>query len=449
MLLGCIADDFTGASDLANMLTVAGMQTVQIIGVPTTGQPRGAAGGGAAAGAGPGLSSRAGGPGDGQALEAGCPEADAVVIALKSRSIDPAEAIEQSLAALRWLQAAGARQFLFKYCSTFDSTPRGNIGPVAEALLEALGSPFTIACPAFPTNRRTVYQGHLFVGDRLLSESGMENHPVTPMTDPDLVRWLQRQCQGRVGLVDMATVEAGHEAVAARFRQLQQQGVRIAVCDAISDRQLRTLGQASADLALITGGSGIALGLPDNFRASGALRSVATTLPPAEGRAVVLSGSCSAATRGQIEAYRATAPARLVTAEAILDEGLTPADIVRWVGEQPADSAPLVYTSADPATVKAAQQRFGAARVSAAIEDFTAAVARGLAEAGFRRFVVAGGETSGAVVQALGARRFAIGAEIDPGVPVLRALDGPGALALKSGNFGAPDFFAKALARMP
>ena len=207
MLLGCIADDFTGASDLANMLTVAGMQTVQIIGVPT----------------------RDAGHDDAGRIDhsAGTIDADAVVIALKSRSVAPAEAIAQSLEALRWLEAAGARQFLFKYCSTFDSTPQGNIGPVAEALLDALGSPFTIACPAFPTNRRTVYQGHLFVGDRLLSDSGMENHPVTPMTDPDLVRWLQRQCKAKVGLVDAATVEAGADAVATRFGALQQDGVRL------------------------------------------------------------------------------------------------------------------------------------------------------------------------------------------------------------------------------
>ncbi len=428
MLLGCIADDFTGASDLANMLTVAGMQTVQIIGVPSAQTAR---------------------PAEAAATADQRIDADAVVIALKSRSIPAADAVAQSLQALQWLRQAGARQFLFKYCSTFDSTPDGNIGPVAEALLDALGSPFTIACPAFPTNRRTVYQGHLFVGDRLLNESGMENHPVTPMTDPDLVRWLQRQSRGKVGLVDAATVAGGAAAVRARFAALQQAGVRLAVCDAISDAQLRTLGQASADLALITGGSGIALGLPDNFRAAGTLRALSRQLAPAAGRAVVLSGSCSPATRGQIERYREAAPARLVTAEEILAQGLQPAEIVHWVESQAVDTAPLVYTSAEPATVKAAQQRFGAERVSAAIEGFTAAVARGLADAGFRRFVVAGGETSGAVVQALGAQRFAIGAEIDPGVPVLRALDGDSALALKSGNFGAPDFFAKALTRMP
>lgn len=417
MLLGCIADDFTGASDLANMLTVAGMQTVQIIGVPADG------------------------------AAAASIEADAVVVALKSRSIPAAEAVEQSLSALAWLRGAGARQFLFKYCSTFDSTPEGNIGPVAEALLDALDAPFTIACPAFPANRRTIYQGHLFVGDRLLNESGMEKHPVTPMTDADLVRWLQRQCRGRVGLVDHGTVEAGAAAIAGRFQALQEAGVRIAICDATSDAHLRALGEASAGLALITGGSGIALGLPDNFRASGALQPADPDVAAAGGRAIVLSGSCSTATRGQVELYRKRAPARLVTAEEILERGLDADAVVRWALDQPADPAPLIYTSADPATVAAAQERFGGARVSAAIEAFTAAVAHALSQNGFHRFVVAGGETSGAVVQALGARRFAIGGEIDPGVPVLRALDAPFAMALKSGNFGAPDFFTKALAQ--
>ena len=263
MLLGCIADDFTGASDLANMLTVAGMKTVQIIGVPQ----------------------------DGATAEPIA--ADAVVVALKSRSVAVGEAVDQSLAALAWLRAAGARQYLFKYCSTFDSTPEGNIGPVAEALMAVLDTDFTIACPAFPANRRTVFQGHLFVGDRLLSESGMEHHPVTPMTDPDLVRWLQRQCRGKVGLVDNATVDAGPEAIDARFTELAGLGVKVAICDATSDRHLRALGKAAERLALITGGSGIALGLPDNFRASGALQAADANVAAAGGRAIVLSGSCS------------------------------------------------------------------------------------------------------------------------------------------------------------
>jgi uncharacterized protein YgbK (DUF1537 family) len=410
MLLGCIADDFTGASDLANTLTAAGMRTVQTIGVPQGGV-----------------------------------DADAVVVALKSRSIPAAEAVRQSLGALAWLQSQGANQILFKYCSTFDSTPEGNIGPVAQALLDQLDAPITIACPAFPTNRRTIYMGHLFVGDRLLNESGMEHHPLTPMTDANLVRWLQRQMPGKVGLLAHAVVAAGPAAVRERLTQLAADGVRVAIADAITDADLRSLGEGCADLALITGGSGIALGLPENFRRKGQLALASAAPVAVGGRAVVVSGSCSTATRAQVAAYAAMAPARMVTAEQVLEEGLTPQQVAAWVREQPAEPAPLVYTSADPAVVAAAQQRHGAERVAGAIESFTGELARQLLDDGFRRFIVAGGETSGAVVQALGVHQLAIGPEIDPGVPALRGVDVPVGLALKSGNFGAADFFSKAL----
>ena len=410
MLLGCIADDFTGASDLANTLTGAGMRTVQTIGVPQ-----------------------------------GKVDADAVVIALKSRSIEPAEAVRQSLAALDWLRSQGATQILFKYCSTFDSTPEGNIGPVAQALLDRLDAPITIACPAFPTNRRTIYMGHLFVGDRLLNESGMEHHPLTPMSDANLVRWLQRQMPGKVGLLAHTVVAAGPSAVRDKLAQLAAEGVRVAVADAIADADLRALGAGCADLALITGGSGIALGLPENFRRTGQLALAAAAPVQVGGRAVVVSGSCSAATRAQVAAYAALAPARLVTAAQVLEEGLTAQEVAAWVLAQAADPAPLVYTSADPAVVTEAQQKYGAQPVAEAIESFTGRLARQLLDDGFRRFIVAGGETSGAVVQALGARQLAIGPEIDPGVPALRGVDVPVGLALKSGNFGAADFFSKAL----
>ena len=412
MLLGCIADDFTGASDLANTLTAAGMRTVQTIGVPQGG------------------------------VDA---DADAVVVALKSRSIPAGEAVRQSLGALAWLQSRGASQILFKYCSTFDSTPEGNIGPVAQALLDQLDAPITLACPAFPTNRRTIYMGHLFVGDRLLNESGMEHHPLTPMTDADLVRWLQRQMPGKVGLMAHSVVAAGPAAVHERLAQLAADGVRVAIADAITDADLRALGAGCADLALITGGSGIALGLPENFRRQGQLALASAEPVQVGGRAVVVSGSCSTATRAQVTAYSKLAPARMVTAEQVLEEGLTPQQVAAWVREQPADPAPLVYTSADPAVVAAAQQRHGAERVAKAIESFTGRLARQLLDDGFRRFIVAGGETSGAVVQALGVRQLAIGPEIDPGVPGLRGVDVPVGLALKSGNFGAADFFSKAL----
>jgi 3-dehydrotetronate 4-kinase len=411
MLLGCIADDFTGASDLANTLTAAGMRTVQTIGVP----------------------------------QEGGVDADAVVVALKSRSIEPAQAVRQSLGALAWLQSQGAEQILFKYCSTFDSTPRGNIGPVAQALLDQLDAPITIACPAFPTNRRTIYMGHLFVGDRLLNESGMQHHPLTPMSDANLVRWLQQQMPGKVGLLDHATVAAGPSAVRERLAVLAADGVRVAIADAITDADLRSLGEGCADLALITGGSGIALGLPENFRRKGRLALATASPVRLGGRGVVVSGSCSAATRAQVAAYSALAPARLVTAAQVLEDGLTPQEVAAWVCEQPAEPAPMVYTSADPAVVSEAQQKYGAERVAEAIESFTGRLSRQLLDDGFRRFIVAGGETSGAVVQALGVRQLAIGPEIDPGVPALRGVDVPVGLALKSGNFGAGDFFSKAL----
>jgi uncharacterized protein YgbK (DUF1537 family) len=413
MLLGCIADDFTGASDLANMLTTNGLATVQSIGVPP----------------------------DDAAIDA-----DAVVVALKSRSIPAADAVAQSLDALRWLRARGARQVLFKVCSTFDSTPEGNIGPVAQALLEALAAPIAVVCPAFPTNRRTVYMGHLFVGDRLLNESGLQHHPLNPMTDADLVRWLQRQTPMRVGLLAQPTVARGAGAVREALGALAADGVRLAVADAIADADLRVLGEACADAALLVGGSGIALGLPENFRRAGLARASAPRPAPVGGRAVVISGSCSGATRRQVERYAAHAPARRIDVDALVAGGADAQALADWVLAQRADAAPLVYSSADPDVVRAAQARHGAQRVSEAIESLMGELAAQLAARGVRRQVIAGGETSGAVVQALGVRLLAIGPEIDPGVPALSGIDAPLALALKSGNFGADDFFDKALA---
>jgi hypothetical protein len=413
MLLGCIADDFTGASDLANTLTAGGMRTVQAIGVPASGPE---------------------------------PDADAVVVALKSRSIDPADAVAQSLEALRWLRAHGATQILFKYCSTFDSTPAGNIGPVAQALLDALDAPIAIACPAFPTNRRTIYMGHLFVGDRLLSESGMQHHPLTPMTDPDLARWLQRQTPYTVGLLAHPTVARGAAATREALAALAAGGVRLAVADAITDADLRTLGEACADAALITGGSGIALGLPDNFRRAGLLRPHSGVLDAIGGPAVVISGSCSAATRRQVERYAAHAPSCRVDVDAVIDARQTAASLADWVLAQPAGAAPLVYSSADPDAVRASQAKHGTQRASSALEHCFGELSAALYARCVRRQVIAGGETSGAVVQALGVRLLAIGPEIDPGVPALAGIDVPVGLALKSGNFGADDFFDKALA---
>ncbi|MBA2961964.1 MULTISPECIES: 3-oxo-tetronate kinase [Ramlibacter] len=412
LALGCIADDFTGATDLANNLVRAGMRAVQTIGVPE-------------------------GP-----LDAA---ADAVVVALKSRTNPPQEAVAQSLQALRWLREQGARQIYFKYCSTFDSTPQGNIGPVAEALMDALGTDFTIATPAFPDNGRTVFKGHLFVGDVLLSDSGMRDHPLTPMRDANLVRVLQAQCRRRVGLVDHRVVAQGPQAIRARFDALRAEGVGLAVVDAVSNDDLLRLGPALADLPLVTAGSGVAIGLPANFGL--APSPAAAVLPPAGGLRAIVSGSCSVATNAQVKAFVAAGgaawavdPLRVAAGEDVAGAAL------RWADERLAAGPVLVYATAEPGAVRAVQEQLGVAEAGALVERTLAAVARGLVERGVRQLVVAGGETSGACVQALGIRQLQIGAQIDPGVPWCHARVAGGGLhlALKSGNFGGSDFFTRA-----
>jgi len=381
-------------------------------------------------------------------------EADALVVALKSRTIPAADAVAQSLAALDWLRAQGCRQFVFKYCSTFDSTDAGNIGPVTDALLNALSaqgsaSAFTIACPAFPENGRTIFRGHLFVGDTLLNESGMENHPLTPMRDANLVRVLQRQTQSKVGLVRYDAVAQGVSAVRESFDALRNQGVRMAIADAVSDADLHVLGEACADLTLITGGSGIALGLPGNFRRAGLLdlQADAAQLPQVEGMSAVLAGSASKATNAQVAAWRETRPAFRIDplaaarGEAVVEQALAFAQTYLDKAEPM-----LIYATATPDEVKAVQRELGVDRAGHLVESTLAAIARGLHERGVRKFVVAGGETSGAVVQALNVRTLRIGAQIDPGVPATATVGAqPLALALKSGNFGTTDFFEKAL----
>ena len=423
MVLGCIADDFTGATDLANNLVRAGMRVVQAIGVPV------------------------------QALDA---QADAVVVALKSRTLPAREAVAKSLAALRWLQAQGAQQIYFKYCSTFDSTPLGNIGPVTEALMDALGTDFTIATPAFPDNHRTVFKGYLFVGDVLLNESGMQNHPLTPMTDANLVRVLQGQCTGKVGLIDHQVVAQGASAIQARMAQLRSQGVRVAVVDAISNQDLMRLGPALHGMPLVTAGSGVAIGLPGNFGL--APSSTASALPPAAGWQAVVSGSCSLATNRQVQAFIASGrPALAVDPLQIAARQAAGGDVVAealaWAQPLLAQGPVLVYSSADVQAVKAVQCQLGAEASGHLVEHTLAAIARGLVGLGVRQLVLAGGETSGACVQALHITQLKIGPQIDPGVPWCHARRdaavGAGLhLTLKSGNFGSDDFFSKAFVQL-
>jgi uncharacterized protein YgbK (DUF1537 family) len=416
MLIGCIADDLTGATDLALMLTRAGMRTLQVMHVPdqTTN------------------------------LEG----FDAVVVALKSRTNPPHDAVAMSLASAEALLARGARQLFFKYCSTFDSTDSGNIGPVADALSDRLGADIALVCPAFPTNKRTVYLGNLYAGDVLLSESPMKDHPLTPMRDSNLVRVLGRQTKHKVGLVPFAIVDKGPEAIRAAFAAARAKGERYVVVDAITDKHLVDMGTAAADMKLITGGSGVALGLPGNFIRAGLMQaaSAPTVMRAPVGRQVILAGSCSQATRGQVETARTGGiPAYKLDALELASGALSADAIATWVMQQPAAGPVLVYSSADPATIEAVQKKLGRDAAGSLVERTLSAVAKALVAKGFNRLIVAGGETSGAVVNGLGVTALEIGPEIDPGVPWTRSIGGPDiTLALKSGNFGAPDFFLKA-----
>lgn len=416
MLLGVIADDFTGAGDIANTLAKGlpgngGLDVRQYLGVPSGTAPE---------------------------------NVEVAVISLKSRSIPAAEAVAQSLAALDWLKAQGCRQFVFKYCSTFDSTPQGNIGPVGEALAEALSVKGVVVCPAFPTVGRTVHQGHLFVNDRLLSESGMRDHPLTPMTDPDIRRWLARQSRDAVGLVPASIVRRGSDAVREALAAAAANGETLVVADAATDDDLVTLGRACRGARLVTGGSGIALGLPQNFIDAGEASGRKAPFRGVDGPEAVLAGSCSSATRGQIRRHKEAHPHLALDVDAVMAGAFGVGDVVAFLRAHQG-RAPLVYSSDDPEAVAQAQGRHGREALAARLDGLFAETARELVAGGTRRIVVAGGETSGAVAQALGFESLKIGPEIDPGVPILTDERETVAVALKSGNFGGPDFFEKAL----
>jgi uncharacterized protein YgbK (DUF1537 family) len=417
LLLGCIADDSTGATDLANNLVRAGMRVVQTVGVPA------------------------------RALDE---NVDAAVVALKTRTIPVNEAVTQSLSALAWLQQEGARQIYFKYCSTFDSTPRGNIGPVAEALMDALAADFTVASPAFPEAKRVVFKGYLFVGDVLLSESGMRHHPLTPMTDSNLVRVLQAQSRGKVGLIDHSVVAAGATAIARRIGELRAQGFGMAIVDIVSEADLFRLGPALKDLRLVTGGSGVAIALPANWGIEPTPK--ASQLTPAGGFAAIVSGSCSTATRGQVSEFVRSGGAALALDPLALAGRDAVRDAVAWAKARLGPDPVLVYTTADPEAVRRVQLELGVEAAGTLVERTLGEIASGLVQEGVRRLVVAGGETAGAVMQALGVERLRIGPQIDPGVPWCAArsplVSGALHLALKSGNFGAPDFFTRAFAML-
>jgi 3-dehydrotetronate 4-kinase len=415
--LGCIADDYTGASDLANTLSKAGLRTVQTIGVP-----------------------------DDLAL----PDMDAVVVALKSRSIEAAQAVAHSRAADRWLRRQGADHVLFKICSTFDSTDAGNIGPVTDALIADAGDAIVLVTPAFPETGRTVYQGSLFVGAVPLNESPLKDHPLNPMHDANLVRVLARQSRNKTGLVDLFTVVKGPEAIRARLAELAGSGVRAAIADAVFERDLESIGLAALDHRVSVGASGIGLGLARALVAGGRGRGTqASSLgAPLGGPAACLAGSCSQATLAQIAAAEAAMPVLRLDPDALLGDPTAVDTALAWALERLARGPVLIASGAPPEKVAAVQSRHGRDAAGHAIEQAFAALAAGLVGRGVRRLIVAGGETSGAVVDRLGIRAFAVGPEIAPGVPVLRTvgMKDEMVLALKSGNFGGPQFFSDALA---
>jgi uncharacterized protein YgbK (DUF1537 family) len=413
MLLGVIADDFTGATDIAGFLVENGMRTIQLNGVPSTDVDI---------------------------------SADAVVVSLKSRSCPVEEAINDSLSALRWLQSQGCQQFYFKYCSTFDSTAEGNIGPVTDALLAELGEEFTLVCPALPVNGRTVYNGHLFVFSDLLSDSGMRNHPVTPMQDANLMRLMNAQSAGTAGLVNFQTIEQGAQAVTERYQALQAQGHRYAVVDAFNANHLEILGESAKSLKLITGGSGLAAGIARNWQQHLSDQSDAKQAGyPSKAATVVFSGSCSVMTNQQVAVYKAQAAHFAIDVKSCLTNDNYVNDVFTWViANSNATLAPLVYATADAAILKAIQTEFGMHASSHAVEQLFSQLAIKLQQHGVKNFIVAGGETSGVVTQSLAVQGFHIGPQIAPGVPWVKSVAGDLSLALKSGNFGDDNFFAKA-----
>ena len=416
VVLGCIADDFTGATDLAGLLARSGVRVSLRLGVPDAAP---------------------------ETVETSSFE----VIALKCRTAPVEEAIAETKAALAWLRAAGASRFFWKYCSTFDSTDKGNIGPVAEALMAELDCDQTIYCPAFPENGRAIFMGNLFVGEQPLHESPMKDHPLTPMRDSNLMRLLEPQVQGKVGLANRLVVARGVDALRARLAELKAEGVAHVVVDAVANEDLTIISEACRDMSLMTGGSAIAMPLPGLYLDDGVLSADAPkpskpTLAPGQ---IVLSGSCSAMTRKQVAAFSQQADSFKLDPLSLAND--EPSAAQEWLAGLPAEAAKIIYATAEPAEVTAAQERLGVERAGKVVEDALAALAVQARDSGVRRFVVAGGETSGAVTNALGVKQMTIGPEIAPGVPWTWCQSNGDdiALTLKSGNFGQEDFFARAL----
>ena len=419
MKLGIIGDDFTGSSDIANNLKKSGMQVSMYAGVPTL-----------------------------------VPEetkkelTDAAVIALKTRTIPIKDAIKESLEALSWLRDCGCEQFIFKYCSTFDSTKEGNIGPVTDAIMEALNTDFTIACPSFPDAGRTVYFGHMFVNGKPLNESGMENHPLTPMTDHNLVRWLDYQTKNKVGLINTQDISKGTESVKEKIESLKTNGYKYAIIDTIKNEDFDIICNGVKDLPFLTGGSGIALGLPKIYKDRGLLSVSNFQIPENNSNAVILSGSCSVTTINQIDIYKKNNPSFYISPDEVINSEDLIEKVLSWIKDNETLS-PLVYSSSDTKVVSEKQKQYGQEILANKIENFFEVLSKRLVKDNFGTFISAGGETSGAIIKGLGIQELKIGKEISHGVPALWSPDSignkPVFVTLKSGNFGQDDFFKRAL----
>lgn len=412
MFLGVIADDFTGGTDIASFLVENGMRTVQLASVPT---------------------------------ENITEEVDAIVISLKTRSCPAQEAIDQSLLAARWLKKQGAKQFYFKYCSTFDSSEKGNIGPVTDALLAELKASTTIICPSLPINGRSVYQGYLFVNQQLVSESSMKNHPITPMHDSNLLRLMENQSKGKAGLINQTVIEQGALAVSEQLSACSQSGINYVVVDTTKEEHLKIIAEATSSLILVTGGSGLAIGIAHHFTKTRELPVKATEKgKPHHGKTIVLSGSCSEMTNQQVQHYQKIAPSLMIDIDQCDQDASYVDTVFHWITQQDSSLAPLVYATADAAKLKDIQNQYGKEASSEMIEHFFATLAQKLKQAQYQNFIVAGGETSGIVAQSIGVTGFHIGPQIAPGVPWVKAINNDISLALKSGNFGDVQFFEKA-----
>lgn len=418
VLLGCIADDFTGATDLASFLVNSGMRTVQLIGVPND--------------------------------TIDLTGVDAVVIALKSRTLPKDIAIKQSIEALEWLKQLDCNQYYFKYCSTFDSTEKGNIGPVTDALLNNLNEEFTIICPSLPVNGRTVYKSHLFVNDSLLNESGMQNHPLTPMNDPNLLRVMASQSIGKVGAVQYETIIQGAEAIKHCLNEVSKDN-RYAILDTLTNDDLFSIGEACADLKLLTGGSGLSVGLAKNFQQKGLfkIREDSSELSKLRGQTIVLSGSCSVMTQKQVNYFKQFYPAKKIDPLQLEAGTSSLQEFLEWFESNNTSDSMMIYATDSPDQIKAVQEKLGVDKASELVENFMAELVEALVRKGVNKLVVAGGETSGAVVKALQPNMLKIGKSIAPGVPLTEIVgDSPKLVALKSGNFGDELFFTKAIEAM-